>query len=134
VENREVKFVVALDDDDDDETDPDSSYTINENMCAPGVFENIDYSRMAKQTFEVYRNSKDNINEIADVRNVSRASTSCPCPGNLDVDGKLPYTVDELFMALDEDPDLEFVCSNGGLAGNGITAASYPPRPYGAKV
>jgi hypothetical protein len=123
IERREVKFIAA----ERPQINPREYYQLNEDMCAPGVIENVDYTRTMEiadpmEEMNDYMNSEDSINEIADVHNTSQIPTSCPCPGNLDVDGKLPYTVDELFTALDEDPALEFVCSIGGVAGASVTA------------
>jgi hypothetical protein len=125
IERREVKFIAA----ERPQINPREYYQLNEDMCAPGVIEIVDYRRameillyLVLNMLNDYINSGDSINEIANVRNTSQIPTSCPCPGNLDVDGKLPCSVDELFTALDEDPALEFVCSIGGVAGASVTA------------
>jgi hypothetical protein len=124
VEKCEVKFIWPL----QKLIYPGYYYLLNEDMCAPGVIEHIDVSKGKGPPLDLpltfYTNSEDIINELADVHNTSQIPTSCPCPGNLDVDGKLTYTVDELFMALDGDPTLEIVCSSGGVAGNGVTATN----------
>jgi hypothetical protein len=126
-EKREVKFIGSQI---EKEINPLQYYTLNEDMCAPGVIENIDYTKRegivdpVEESVPFYTNSKDSINELADVHNTLQVSISCPCPGNLDVDSKLTYTVEELFVALEEDPNLEFVCSSGGVAGNSVTATN----------
>jgi hypothetical protein len=124
VEKREVKFIRPL----QKLIYPGYYYLLNEDMCAPGVIEHVDVSKGNRPPLYLpltfYTNSEDIINILADVHNTSQIPTSCPCPGKLDVDGKLTYTVDQLFMALDGDPTLEIVCSSGGVAGNGVTATN----------
>jgi hypothetical protein len=82
VEKREVKFIPSLQQD----INPEWSYTLNEDMCAPGVIENSDYSSrddFIPSVYEaffgpsvLYKNLEDFIMEIADVHNTSQIPTS----------------------------------------------------------
>jgi hypothetical protein len=42
----------------------------------------------------------------------------------MDVDGKLPYTIEELCVVLDKDPTTEFVCSMGGVVGDHLSSSA----------
>jgi hypothetical protein len=80
MEKREVKFIRAL----QKHNIAWSYYSLNDDMCAPGVIENIDVSKGGEAPLylpnNLQRNYEYDINELAGARNTSQIPNSVICP------------------------------------------------------